>query len=84
MTFEVEWTEISRQQLRSLEQFIAERIIKKIKIFSLNASLRNIKRLKGEQSFRIRIGNYRILFEKISENKIRILKVGHRKNIYKR
>ena len=84
MAFEVEWTKTSLQQLRNLERFIAERIIKKIKFFSLNASLKNAKKLKQEDAFKMRIGDYRIFFDKISKNKIRIIKVGHRKNIYKK
>ena len=84
MAFDVEWTEISIQQLESLDKLTIQRITSKIRFFSQNASLRNIKRVKGEDCFRIRIGDYRVLFEKVSENKIIILKVGHRKNIYQK
>ena len=84
MAFDVEWTEIAIQQLESLDDFVRQRIIRKIKFFSQNSSLRNLKRIKGEDCFRIRIGDYRVLFERVSESKIIILKVGHRKNIYKR
>lgn len=84
MVFDVEWTEISVQQLESLDLFTMQRIVRKVKFFSQNATLRNIKRVKGEDCFRIRVGDYRVLFEKVSEDKIRILKVGHRKNVYER
>lgn len=42
------------------------------------------KKLKGEEAYRIRIGDYRIIYE-IDDNKIivTVVSVGHRKNIYK-
>ncbi len=44
----------------------------------------NIKKLTGFKSYyRVRIGEYRIGFEKISENTFRLLIVAHRKDIYK-
>ena len=54
-----------------------------VKVKGLNSRGEKV-RIKGEDLFRMRIGNYRVLFEKVSENKIRIIKIGHRKNIYKR
>ena len=45
--------------------------------------LPNIKKLSGYKNYyRIRIGNYRLGFEKISENTIRFIIVSHRKDIY--
>jgi mRNA interferase RelE/StbE len=42
------------------------------------------KKLKGEEAYRIRIGDYRIIYE-IDDDKIivTVVSVGHRKNIYK-
>ena len=42
------------------------------------------KKLKGEDAYRIRVGDYRIIYE-IDNNKIivTVVSVGHRKNIYK-
>lgn len=42
----------------------------------------NPKRLKGEKAFRLRIGNYRVLYT-IEKNLIRIYAVGHRKDVYR-
>ena len=84
MAFEVEWTKNSKEQLKKLERFISKRIVRKIRTLSEKLLPDHFKKLSGEELFKIRVGNYRILFEKISEDKIRILKIGHRKNIYKR
>ncbi len=44
----------------------------------------NIKKLRGYKSyFRIRIGDYRLGFEKINEEKICLIRFLHRKDIYK-
>ena len=41
-------------------------------------------KLKGEEAYRIRVGNYRIIYE-INDNKIivTVITVGHRKDVYK-
>jgi mRNA interferase RelE/StbE len=40
--------------------------------------------LKGRSAFRIKVGNYRIIYEVIDEIlTIQIIDLGHRKNIYK-
>ena len=46
--------------------------------------LPNVKKLTGYKIYyRLRIGEYRLGFEKISENTIRFIIVAHRKDIYK-
>lgn len=44
----------------------------------------NCKKLKGEEAYRIRVGDYRIIYE-INEDKIivTVVAVAHRKDIYK-
>jgi mRNA interferase RelE/StbE len=42
------------------------------------------KKLKGEDAYRIRVGDYRVIYE-INDNTIivTVVSAGHRKNIYK-
>ncbi len=44
----------------------------------------NCKKLKGKEAWRIRIGNYRVIYE-IENNQLLIfvIEIGHRKEIYK-
>jgi len=65
-----------------LEPIFSRRIIKKIRELSEDPFSKDIKRVRKETVYRLRVGKYRILFE-IEKDKIIILKVGHRKNIYK-
>jgi len=79
--FKVEWTATALRTLEKLEDFIAKIIIKKIEELKEDPFSKDVKRLKGEPSFRLRIGDYRVIFD-IMRDSIVILKVGHRKNIY--
>lgn len=57
----------------------------KIAIINLTEDPRpkGYKKLKGRNGYRIRIGNYRIIYEIFdSELLIDIIDIGHRKNIY--
>lgn len=48
------------------------------------AELSNIIKLTGyKYYYRVRIGEYRLGFEKIDENTLRFIIVAHRKDIYK-
>ena len=61
-----------------------EKIIIDFENAGLFSELSNIKKLTGyKYYYRIRIGDYRLGFEKISANTIRFIIVAHRKDIYK-
>ena len=86
MTYSVEFRPSA---LKSLKRLPKQEVIKiKSKIDNLAGQLpnTNITKLKGNNSFhRIRSGSYRIVYE-INNDKLVILvvKVGHRKDVYKR
>jgi mRNA interferase RelE/StbE len=45
----------------------------------------NVKKLLNRPGYRLRVGNFRVLFEIDSETKnILIISVGHRKKVYRR
>ncbi|MFH1503666.1 MAG: type II toxin-antitoxin system RelE/ParE family toxin [Candidatus Diapherotrites archaeon] len=54
------------------------------KIYSIRENpFRHLKRLQGEKLWRLRIGDYRAIVDVIiSMNKIMVVRIGHRKNIY--
>lgn len=83
--FKIDWTEKSLKQLNNLNQNISSRIIKKVNELMENPFSKDIKRLKGENAFRLRVGDYRIILDIDVKNKmIYILRLGHRKNIYEK
>lgn len=84
MTFVLEWKEGAINQLQKLDSFLSKRIYKKVDELKTNPFTKGIKKLKGEESFRLRIGDYRIIFDANYKKKvITILRLGHRKNICK-
>jgi len=82
MAYKIVWDKNAKEALKKLDIFVARRIFKKINELQENPFSKDIKRLKDDIRFRLRIGNYRVLFE-IENNNINILKIAHRKNIYK-
>ena len=81
MPFKIVWDEKAYDSLNKLEPTISRRILKKVDELSENPFSKDIKRLKGCDDFRLRVGDFRVIFS-IEQNTIQILKVGHRKNIY--
>ena len=68
--------------LKKLQKKDAEIILNKIYSIRENP-FRFLKRLQGEKLWRLRIGDYRVIIDVIiSMNKIIVIKIGHRKNIY--
>ena len=68
--------------LKKLQKKDAEIILNKI--YSIREDpFRYVKRLQGEKLWRLRIGNYRTIVDIIiSMNKIIVVRIGHRRNVY--
>ncbi len=70
--------------LKKLQKKEAEIILNKIYLMKENP-FRFLKRLQGDKLWRLRIGDYRVIVDVIiSMNKIIVLRIGHRKNIYEK
>jgi mRNA interferase RelE/StbE len=80
--FQIELTETAKDFLKKLQKKDAEIILNKIYLIRENP-YRFLKRLQGEKLWRLRIGDYRAIVDVIvSMNKIIVIRIGHRKNIY--
>ena len=83
--FKVEITRTAEKQLKKIDKSFQSKIVKLILSLANNPYPSGCKQLVGYHDlFRIRVGNYRIIYS--VENKkliIIILKLGHRKDIYK-
>ena len=80
--FQIELTEVAKGFLRKLQKKDAGVILNKIYSIREN-TYRFLKRLQGEKLWRLRIGEYRAVVDVvISMNKIMVVRIGHRKNIY--
>ncbi len=71
------------KDLRSIDYIDRDRIHKKILELERFPNLPNIKRLTNfEPAYRLRVGNYRILFDIVGDG-IEIGRVLHRRNSYR-
>jgi len=72
------------ESLNKFEKFIKERIWNKLQLCKENP-FRFLEPLVEIQGFKLRIGDYRVIIDVDNKERIlKILKIGHRKNIYER
>jgi mRNA interferase RelE/StbE len=83
MKYEVRWTDTSLKQLEKLTKDMTKRIIEKVESVSKDPFM-FVKKLKGFDLYRLRVGDYRVIMS-IEKKKIIIfvLDVGHRSVIYR-
>lgn len=78
---------ISRKAFKELDRIpepIFSRLRKKIRQLAVNSRPPGVKRLVNWPGFRIRFGDYRILYEVDSQKKVIIIyRVAHRKDAYR-
>ncbi|PIZ76501.1 type II toxin-antitoxin system mRNA interferase toxin, RelE/StbE family [Candidatus Peregrinibacteria bacterium CG_4_10_14_0_2_um_filter_38_24] len=86
--YKIIYSENSVKDLRKIDKSIAQRIIKKILFFSEQKDIFKFsKPLKGfgNNKYRFRIGDYRVIFKVDGTGEVRILmilNIKHRKEIY--
>ncbi len=82
MKYEAEFKPRAIKDLRKIEKADQKRIITRITELTNNLS-GNVKRQTNfTPEYRLRVGNYRVLFE-TEENKIIIYRIHHRRNAYR-
>lgn len=73
----------AQKQLDNLSDYIAEPIIEAITHLEENPRPSGYKKLKGRGGYRVRVGNYRIIYDILDKELIiDIITLGHRKDIY--
>lgn len=84
MSFELVWTKRFKKDLKLIEKSIASRIY--YKLIELEKSDEVfLEEVKGTDFSKFRIGDYRVFIKKMPAlKKLFVLRVGHRKNIYKK
>lgn len=74
----------AEKELSRLPNEIHDRIVRRLLDLKSNPIPKNVKKLKGRDGYRIRIGDYRLLYL-IFEHKLKIdiISIAHRKDIYR-
>ncbi|HEY9724773.1 MAG TPA: type II toxin-antitoxin system RelE/ParE family toxin [Oscillatoriaceae cyanobacterium] len=89
MPWRVEFTPNGARQFKKLERPVREAIANGLKrlIAELEAdapTLTNVKKLVGGEQWRLRIGDYRVVFQSApSVLFVTVIRVGHRRDIYR-
>ncbi|MDP1779838.1 MAG: type II toxin-antitoxin system RelE/ParE family toxin [Anaerolineales bacterium] len=84
-SYRIEWKNSAYKELQKLPRQMITRIIAAVADLSNDPYPSGVKKLIGsERSYRIRVGDYRVIYE-IIENKliIEIVRVRHRKDVYR-
>lgn len=86
MSYKILFAKSVKKDLKRIPTQYQVKILEAIKNLSVNPYPEtNHKKLKGsEHSYRLRVGDYRILYD--AEDEIRIIsvyKIGHRKDVYR-
>lgn len=85
MTYQIEISNKAAKQLKKLSTDIRDRINEKILELAENPRPSGVVKLENtENQYRIRVGNYRILYE-IQDDVliVKVVRVGHRKDVYR-
>ena len=84
MSWELEIASSAKREMRRLSDNLLRRINQKILLIVKNPFLQGATRLKDRKGYRIRVGNWRILYDVYTkERRIVIFAVGHRSQVYK-
>ncbi len=84
MPFDIIWTKKAEKNLKLIDKKVALIIYEKIEELKMQECI-FLEKLKNSNYYKFRIGKYRVLIRKFpAVKKLFIMKVGHRKNIYKK
>jgi len=83
--YKLEFAPSVRKDLKKIHKKEVLRILAAVEDLAKGPRPNSSKKLTNEELSRIRIGNYRVLYE-IHDNRliVHVVKIGHRKDIYKK
>lgn len=86
MSYQIEITTRAAKQLKKLPEDIKISIEEKIQELANNPRPNGVVKLEGEEdTYRVRVGKYRILYEiKDALLIVKVVKIGHRRDVYRR
>ena len=82
--YQVVLTRQAAEQLAALDRVAARRVQGAIELLGQNPYPPKALKLAGRGGYRVRIGDYRLLYDVIDDQLIvRVLSLGHRRDIYR-
>jgi len=85
-SYKIEWKRSASKELKKLSGDTILRILEVVDQLSQNPYPAGVRKLVGsEYSYRIRVGDYRVIYSIVESSLfIEIIRVRHRKDVYKR
>ena len=82
--YKVIFTKSVKKDFRKIPKLEAFKILNEIEELAKNPRSSKTKKLKGDKLYRLRVGNYRVIYD-IQDNLmlIFVVKLGHRSDIYR-
>lgn len=83
--YRIEIKKSAGKELRKIKRKDQERIIERIRGLAKNPRPPGSKKLSGEEKYRIRQGDYRILYQIFDDVVlVAVVKIAHRRDVYKK
>ena len=85
-SFSLQWRSSTKKDLRKLPPHAVERIVAEVELLADEPFPHGSEKLAGsEDTYRIRVGDYRVVYEVFADSKIvEIQRVRHRKDVYRK
>lgn len=82
--YRIEIKKSAQKEIQALPKKDAQRIVQTIQKLSANPRGPDSKKLSGQERYRVRVGNYRILYE-IADAVllVTVVRVAHRREVYR-
>lgn len=86
MRYSIEVLPSAARQIARLAKDVRVRVARKIEALAADPRPHGVKQLHGEeQLYRVRVGDYRVIYQiKTDRLIVVIVRVGHRKDVYRR
>ena len=84
MTYQVIIQRPAEKELDALQVSVHKRIVARLLTLEENPRPTGVKKLQGQESYRLRAGDYRILYTIDDKSKkVFVVAVGHRREVYR-
>jgi mRNA interferase RelE/StbE len=84
MTYDIYLKKSAERELQNLPATLHDRVIKRLMMLKENPRPNDIKKIHGREGFRIRVGEYRVLYTiNDSRKTVEVFSVAHRKEVYR-
>jgi mRNA interferase RelE/StbE len=84
MSFQVILPKSLQEELNRLPDDIGQRILTRLTDLEINPRASDVKKLKGRDAWRIRVGDYRVIYEIHDRaSQLIVTTIGHRRDVYR-